>query len=228
MFLFMNIDSETRNQLEKTFPFLSKSEDFYNKFFHSASIINAPKNYDVIRQGDVCENLSLILEGTVRVYKIGENGREITLYRIGTGESCILTASCILSDVQSPALAVTETEVKAVIIPASVVRQWMEESSAWREFIFDLISKRLTDVISVIEEVAFRRMDSRLALWLLQQSEQTNQLHTTHQHIAEELGTAREVISRILKDFVAQGAINLMRGEIVVLDRTVLEIRANQ
>ncbi len=218
----MQIDTETSHQIQKAFPFLEDSGDFYEKFIQSVSIVNAPEKYEVISPGDVCKNLSLILEGTVRVFKIGENGREITLYRIGPGESCILTASCILNHAQSPALAVTETEIKAIMIPASTVRIWMDESSSWRHFIFDLISKRLTDVISVIEEIAFRRMDSRLALWLIENKENTNKLHTTHQHIAEELGTAREVISRILKDFEVRGSIKLARGEIEILNEWVL------
>jgi len=219
----MKIDIETGQQIKKAFPFLEESDGFYEKFIQSVSLVNAPEKYEVIRPGDACKNLSLILEGTVRVFKIGENGREITLYRIGPGESCILTASCILNHVHSPVLAITETEIKAIMIPASFVRIWMDEASSWRQFIFDLISRRLADVISVIEEIAFRRMDSRLALWLIENKENTDRLHTTHQHIAEELGTAREVISRILKDFEVRGSIKLARGKIVILDDAILQ-----
>ena len=219
----MQIDTESSKQIQQLFPFLDNTNDFYKKFIQSASIVNAPEQYEMIQQGETCKNLSLILEGTVRVYKLGENGREITLYRIGPGESCILTASCILNDSTSPALAITETEIKAITIPASTVINWMDESSSWRRYIFDLISKRLADVISVIEEIAFRRMDSRLALWLLDNADETNKVHTTHQHIAEELGTAREVISRILKDFEVHGYIILTRGEIMIVDDSVLK-----
>ncbi len=222
----MKIDSETQEEIQKVFPFLNDSGEFLEKFFQSSTVVNVPEKYEVIHQSEVCANLSLIIEGTVRVYKISENGREITLYRIGPGESCILTASCILNDSRSPALAIAETAIKAVVIPAPTVIGWMNESSSWRQFIFDLISKRLADVISVIEEVAFRRMDSRLAFWLLEQADETNTLHTTHQIIAEDLGTAREVISRLLKDFSTTGSIKLTRGEILIIDDSLLKQKA--
>ena len=218
----MRPDSETIEQIWIKFPFLCESDDFYEQFIKTVSVVEAPEKHAVISQGNECTNLNLILEGTVRVYKIGENGHEITLYRIGSGESCILTASSILSNSQSPALAITESKVKALVVPAETVRKWMNESTPWRNFVYELLSKRLADVIAVIEEVTFRRMDSRLAFWLLEQTWNENSIYTTHQHIAEEMGTAREVVSRILKDFESLGAIKLMRGEIEMIDQEIL------
>ncbi len=222
----MKIDQQTLKQLLTVFPFLDQTDEFLDRFLQVVTVTTAPKKYEVIRQGYPCYSLDLILEGSVRVYKLSESGREITLYRIGPGESCIVTASCIINNIRSPVLAETETPIKSVSIPSSTVKSWLEEFSEWRHFIFDLVSRRLSEVIEVIEEVAFRRMDTRVAEWLLKQTHQNAAVQTTHQHIAEELGTAREVVTRILKDFSDQGFIHLKRGEIVILDDKLLRLKS--
>lgn len=167
-----------------------------------------------------CSHLALVIEGTARVYKIGENGREITLYRIGPGESCILTASCIMSRKPFPAFAISEEPIKALILSSADVVRWSNQEATWRDYLFQLISDRLGDVISVVEEVAFRRVDRRLVSYLLQHIE-NNGMHmqVTHQSIASDLGTSREVVSRILKDFEQQGMISTSRGTITLEDR---------
>jgi CRP/FNR family transcriptional regulator len=178
----------------------------------------------VCMDGNVCRSLALVVKGEVRVYKTGAGGREITLYRVRPGESCILTASCILSDRQFPAFAVADTDVTARIVPASSVRRWMDTEPVWRRYMFDLIAGRLDTVISTVEEVAFRRLDMRLAGLLLNMSvplegSRTHRvLHTTHERLAADLGSAREVVSRLLKDFENDGFVDLQRGTIRLLD----------
>ncbi|RMH60147.1 MAG: Crp/Fnr family transcriptional regulator [Bacteroidetes bacterium] len=174
----------------------------------------------ICMEGDRCPGLALITAGTARVYKTGESGREITLYRIEPGESCILTATCILGEEPFPAFAVTETPVEAVLIPASVFRRWVEQVAGWREYVFRLMARRLGDVIAVVEEVTFRRLDARLATYLLQALPPEGEavLHRTHEAIATDLGSAREVVSRLLKDFEHAGAVRLARGAVYVLD----------
>jgi CRP/FNR family transcriptional regulator len=162
------------------------------------------------------------LSGTVRVYKIGESGREITLYRIEENDSCILTASCILSQIRFPALAVVEREVRAALIPAPVLREWIKKYDGWQRYVFGLMSKRLADVIATVEEIAFRRVDVRIAEFLAGLTKEQENITITHQEIAYELGTAREVVSRILKDFERMNVISLSRGSIKVLNRQVL------
>ena len=154
----------------------------------------------------------------MRVYKIGETGREITLYRFGNGESCILTANAILSHKTFPAVATVEKDAEAVMIPSDIFRAWVGKYDLWREFVFELLSERLSSVMAIVEEVAFRRMDARLASLLLTRSQHRNPWRITHQEIAAELGSSREVISRLLEDFSAQGLIRPSRGEIEVLD----------
>lgn len=169
-------------------------------------------------EGDVCNHLPLVISGNIRVYKIGESGREITLYHLDPGDSCIMTASCIVSQKVFPAFAVTETEVEAIIIPASSLREWVTHNPVWQEYIFGLLSQRLANVIEIIEEVAFRRMDCRIASYLLNNvNNRENKLKTvwtTHEAIAQELGSSREVVSRILKTWEKQRILTLSRGKI--------------
>lgn len=166
-------------------------------------------------EGEACSGLGLVLEGQARVYKLGESGREITLYRVEPGESCILTASCLLSRQPFPAFAQVEQPLRALLVPGEEFRRRMDESPVWRDFVFQLLSRRLASVISVVEEVAFRRVDHRLADFLLHHG-QTCDL--THQQIAQELGTSREVVSRLLKDFERHGWVSLGRGHLTVVD----------
>ena len=161
-----------------------------------------PAGKFICLEGDFCQHLPLVFSGSVRVYKIGETGREITLYHLGKGDSCIMTASCIMSQKEFPAFAITETEVEAFTIPAHNLRQWVEHNPIWQNYIFGLFSQRLANVIEIVEEVAFGRMDCRIALFLLKIGDrQLDTISITHEEIAQELGTSREVVSRILKTF---------------------------
>jgi len=165
-----------------------------------------------------------VLSGRARVYKSGQSGREVTLYRINPGQSCILTASCILSQQSFPAIAVTETEVEVVGIPARRLQQWMAQDMAWQQYVFGLLSQRLIAVMDVIEEVAFQRMDSRISAYLLKAIVlDTDRIFTTHEAIAQELGSSREVVSRILKDLERRGVLRLSRGAISDLQLAELE-----
>ncbi|NOZ74301.1 MAG: Crp/Fnr family transcriptional regulator [FCB group bacterium] len=183
----------------------------------------------IFTEGDECTALALVVEGEIRVYKQGESGREITLYRLESGESCILTASCILNEESFPALAVVEKPSTALIIPANYIRAWMSRYPAWQDFVFRLISRRLGNIISVVEEVTFRRMDQRLAEYLGQNfTQKGSALSMTHQDIADELGTAREVISRLLKEFEQSRIVELQRGLIRLIDRKRLTRLASE
>jgi CRP/FNR family transcriptional regulator len=178
----------------------------------------------ICRQGDTCGSLALVLEGHARVYKLAESGREITLYRVEPGHCCILTASCILSGRPFPANAVAETGLVAALVPPAQVVRWMSEHQAWRELLWSLLAERLADVIGLVEEVAFRRMDRRLAGHLVEQAAPgSNQVAATHQQIAAELGTSREVVSRLLKDFELRGWLELSRGSVCLTDADALD-----
>jgi CRP/FNR family transcriptional regulator len=214
-------DQAIIDDLTRQFHFIQCAQaDFVRQFFNASKIIQLAANQPICQQGMQCSHLALVIEGTARVYKIGENGREITLYRIGPGESCILTASCIMSKKPFPAFAVSEQPIQALIISTSDVVRWSNQEQAWRDYLFELISERLSDVISIVEEVAFRRVDRRLAGYLLQHTDnESNRMQATHQSIASDLGTSREVVSRILKDFEQQKLISITRGAIALEDR---------
>ena len=167
--------------------------------------------------------IPLLLSGTVRVYQIGETGREVTLYRFRPGESCVLTANAILTRQSFPAVATVEEDAEAVMVPAETFRRWVARDDLWRGFFVDLVAQRLASVMSVVDEVAFRRLDERVAALLAGRARSHNPIGITHQEIAGELGSAREAVSRVLEDFGAKGWIRTSRGHIRVTDPEALE-----
>jgi CRP/FNR family transcriptional regulator len=217
-------DSSLRRLME-AFPFFEKADEALKReIVEHASFVRIPAGEYIFFEGDECSQLALIIEGSVRVYKSAESGHEITLYRLGRGDSCILTASCIYAQSNFPAVAVTEDDVEAAVVPAPVFRRWVNEYPAWREYLFSLLSKRLGDVMATIEEVAFRRMDLRIAEFLLRSlTDDTNRVERTHQDIARELGTSREVVSRILKHMESKKMVLLHRGCVEITDEGMLK-----
>lgn len=221
------LDSEQFNRIARVLPMLEHAElELVREFRQNAFFAQIPAGREVFIEGDQVDAIALLISGVVRVYKIGETGREITLYRFGNGESCILTANAILSQKNFPAIALVEKEAEAVMIPAEAFRDWVRRHDIWREFVFDLLSARLSSVMAIVEEVAFRRMDARLASFIIERGRMSDSIYITHQEVSAELGTSREVISRILADFSAAGMINVSRGKINVLDRAALQSRA--
>jgi CRP/FNR family transcriptional regulator len=199
-------------------PFLSDERSAIARDFAAgASIHHVPAGTHLFMEGDACGAIAILLDGSVRVYKIGETGREITLYRFDRGESCILTANCILSRAQFPAIATTARDTEALMIPADTFRDWVNRYPPWRDYVFNLLSLRLAMVMTVVDEVAFRHMDARIADYLLQRAAKAGDtMRVTHQEVAAELGTSREVVSRILQDFIEAGAIETGRGTITL------------
>jgi CRP/FNR family transcriptional regulator len=217
------------DRVRHCFGFLQQDErGFAAEFFAHTKLIQLARSQVICHQGMQCSQLALVLSGVARVFKLGESGREITLYRIGRGQSCILTASCIISTNPFPAIAECEEDLEAVLIQTRDVQRWLNEYPQWRRYLFGLISERLSDVIAIVEEVAFKRVDRRIAAHLLARAEklQTGTLRTTHQEIASELGTSREVVSRILKDLENQGCISVGRGQIILLEPQNLRLKA--
>jgi CRP/FNR family transcriptional regulator, anaerobic regulatory protein len=218
------ISPEQFQRITRVIPILKHADPrLLREFQDTAFFARIPAGRDVFVEGDQVDAIALLISGVVRVYKIGETGREITLYRFGNGESCILTANAILSQKGFPAVATVEKEAEAVMIPADTFRDWVRRYDLWREFVFELLSQRLSAVMAIIEEVAFRRMDARLATLLSELGQTSDMVRMTHQQIAAELGSSREVISRILEDFSEQGMVEGSRGSIKILDRDALK-----
>lgn len=208
------IDRAIAKNIEAIFPVWEKLDiEMKENLLTQGKHISLLADQFICLEGDLCNQLPIIISGSVRIYKIGESGREITLYHLEQGDSCIMTASCIISQKKFPAFAISETEVEAIIIPANKLREWVRYNPPWQEYIFGLLSQRLANVIEIVEEVAFRRMDCRIASYLLNNSDNNSKtLRITHEAIAQELGSSREVISRILKTFEGQGLLSLSRG----------------
>ena len=185
--------------------------------------VSLPAQTAVFHQGDRCSHYMLVLDGDVKVLTRALNGREIVLYRLGAGDSCVLTTSCLFGNARYPAEGITETAVTALTIPAAAFQRALQDSAAFREFVFQSFSAHLASVISLVEEVAFGRLDSRLARLLLDRCTPGLEVSATHQMLATELGSTREVISRLLKELEMQGNVVLRRGCIHILDRAALE-----
>ena len=211
---------------EKHFEHISRALQFLQSappqlirdFKAHAYYAKIPSGRDIFVEGDQVDGIALMMSGVVRVYKLAETGREITLYRFGEGESCVITANAILNQQNFPAIAQVEQDAEAVMIPAEVFSNWVKQYDPWREFVFGLVSDRLASVMEIVEEVAFHRMDRRVASFLLDRAQIQNPVRITHQEIANEIGSSREVISRLLEDFSNRELVRLSRGEIQILD----------
>jgi len=184
--------------------------------------MTVPAGTKVFETGNPCGAFLMVQHGCVRVQMIGETGREIVLYRVEEGQTCILTTACLLSGDLYSAEAVTETETTAIALPTAQFNELLNRSQAFRNLVFDSYGKRISSLVSLVEEVAFGRMDVRLAQLLLQRSDPEGVLKKTHYDLAVELGTAREVISRQLKEFERKGWIMLSRGQVKISDAEAL------
>lgn len=170
----------------------------------------------IYSEGDSCSGIAFLLSGGIRVYKMGGSGREITLYEIGRGETCILNASCILSQRTYPAYACSTEGGEVLLLPAHAFQRMIALHEEMRNFIFSLLSERLVAIMALVEEITFGRMDERLLAYLTERAEEGT-LQATHQKIANDLGTSREVVSRLLKDLEKRGRILNARSSIRLL-----------
>lgn len=188
-----------------------------------AQVISLPAQTTIFAPGLPAESFLLVLDGTVRVQQVSGGGREIVLYRVSGGESCIMTTACLLAQDTYNAEGITETAIDAVALPRAAFDELMGRSAEFRRFVFADYASRLTDLLHVVEEVAFERIDKRLAQKLIDRADAEGLLGATHQELAVELGTAREVVSRHLKEFQRRGWLELARGALRLTDRSALQ-----
>ena len=161
-----------------------------------------------------CQGFPLVTTGSIRVVKPAANGRELPLYRVVPGESCIITTSCLLGHADYNARGIAETESTLVLLPRDLFDELLDQP-AFRSFVFNLFAERVADLMQLVEEVAFRKLDQRLAGLLLGKG---HTIHATHQQLADELGSVREMVSRLLKNFAEQGLVRLGREQVEILD----------
>jgi CRP/FNR family transcriptional regulator len=216
-----------KNILSSTIPFFEKASSEINlEFENNVLFKKIPKGQFIAMEGDNCTYLPIVKSGKVRVYKLSKNGNEMTLYRINPGESCILTISCLLTNKDFPAIAFTENDSELYLVNANVVKTWISKYEIWRDYILDYLSSIILKVLTLLENTTFNRTETRVIDFLISHSEHNNKyLKFTHQHIASEIGTSREVVSRILKELESEKLIKLSRGSIVILQKEVLKIK---
>jgi len=215
--------TETNDWVDR-FPGLSRLEPIIKEFLLSKSvIIDVPIGTTLFGPDNSPENMLFLLDGTVRVQQVSDTGHEIVLYRINAGESCVLTTACLLAYEDYSADGICETTVKAAAVPRDVFDDLVAQSKAFRDFVLAAFSKRITGLFQMIDEVAFQRLDVRLADKLLGLSNDQDLIKTTHQKLSIELGTAREVISRQLQEFQRRGWIEQSRGSVNLINRTQLQ-----
>ena len=190
------------------------------KVEETASPVQAPGGLRLFGDGSPCANYPLLLEGIVRISKSSPDGHELLLYLLNPGESCVITVAALLGETSFPAAGTAETPLSLLGVPRNVFLEMILESPAFRVFVFNSLSQRMAHLMALVDDVAFRRVDQRLASRLLLQRQPDA---TTHQMLADELGTSREVVSRILETFQQSGMIRLGRKRIEILDRNALD-----
>jgi CRP/FNR family transcriptional regulator len=193
-----------------------------DRLLNVALIRDHKKGYQVFGPENVPDSLIFLYEGAIRVSQTSGNGRDIVLYRVDAGESCVLTTACMLAEEAYNAEGIAETNIKVVALPKMSFDRLVAEEPAFRSFVFAAYSRRLIDLLRVVDDVAFGRIDVRLAQRLLMLAGEDKEVAATHQEIASELGTAREVISRVLHDFQKRGLISQSRGRIALSDKSSL------
>ncbi|HNV88090.1 MAG TPA: Crp/Fnr family transcriptional regulator [Methylotenera sp.] len=212
---------ENLSWLESFPPLLQLEPHARDILAKSARIVEAPVGTIGYREGGACGAYVMRLAGQSRVYKMSSSGREILLYRVAAGETCVITTTCLLGNSNYPASTIVEEPIKDVIIPSAAFNQLMVDSKVFRTFVMTNYGALISDLIVLLDEVAFHSLDARLAKLLLDTGSAT--ISRTHQLIADELGTAREVVSRQLKRFEQKGWVTLGRGHVELTNRPALE-----
>lgn len=215
------MEKEQIQSVIKVFPCLNEiSWDDWNE--KGLTLTHLPVNL-IVPEGQVLENASFVVQGTIRIFRLSASGREITLYRVNTGECCPLMAANILGETTYEGTSCVEEPTTALMIPADIFRTWTGKYKDFREFVFSVMTHRIITMSTLIDNVAFKSIRTRISEYLLEKIPVgDDSLSITHDRLAVELGTTREVISRALKAMEKEGLIQLARGGIHHIDRARL------
>lgn len=221
----------TKTEILQSFPCYRSAQPHLQEAMAAAgTVVRLSAGNYFVHEGGTLEGVAMVGSGRLRVYKSSSTGREITLYEVGRGEICLLNLLAMLTGSTAPASARVEQDVTALLIPNAVFRGWIATEAPLRNFVFGVMASGVVEVMNLVEEIAFKKLDLRLAEYLCENiftgPGQARELKTTHEAIATDLGSAREVISRLLKEFERQGALNLGRGRIAVADPGILRSMA--
>jgi CRP/FNR family transcriptional regulator len=203
------------DELRTLYPaFASLDPDALEAMLARTQLLQLSAGTPMFGEGSPCRQFPLVLEGSIRVAKCSE-GRELQLYRVEPGESCVLTSSCLVGGRDYPATGVVERDARLVVLPKPVFDDLMATHAPFRQYVFALFAERLADMMALVEAVAFHKLDRRVAAALLGRGRVVS---LTHQQLADELGSVREIVTRVLRSFADQGMIRSSRGAIEVLD----------
>ena len=212
--------------LSTHFPIWDKLTPAQQKVISQSSQTRSVPKGTVLHNGSIdCLGLLLILSGQLRAYIISDEGREITLYRLFERDVCIFSASCIMRNIQFEVIIEAEKDSEIIVLPPHIYKKLMEESAAVANFSNQVMGSRFTEVTWLIEQIMWKSFDKRLASFLIEESvlDNTDSLKITHEKIANHLGTAREVVTRMLRYFQSEGLVKLSRGTIELTDKKRLE-----
>ena len=211
---------DPRSQLLERFPFFAALPSArLDELLAQAQLVRAPRGSVLFDARQPCRGFPLVLEGTVRVTKMAPNGREILLYRVDPGHGCILSGGCLLGHSDYSATGIAEEDVTLLSIPPAPFQRLLLEFEPFRSFVFGMYGERLGEVMELVEEVAFRRLDERLAQLLVHRGPVVS---ASQQQLAEELGSVREIVSRLLRQFESRGWVALGRERVEVRDPRAL------
>lgn len=208
-----------RERLTSVYPELAAdSSPAWLTLVEAAQRVRVPAGAVLLKPGEACGGFLLLLEGSVRVFQSAADGRELTLYRITPGDICVMSLNSLMHQRPFAAEARAESEVEALMLSPIQLQEALQSSSAFRDHVLARLSDRFCEMLTVVEDTAFKRLDVRLACLLGTLFERAGgaAINITHQELARELGTTREVVSRMLKEFERQECIVLARGRIEV------------
>lgn len=206
--------------LSNVFPFWEKLTEEQRQRLTAGAVLRTVKAGALLHQGGDCLGLLAVRTGQLRAYILSDQGREITLYRLFDRDICLFSASCLLRNIQFDVTIAAEKDTQLWVIPSDVYQSLMEESAAVANYTNDLMGSRFSEVMWLMEQVMWKSFDARLAAFLLEESllEGTTSLHLTHERIANHMGTAREVVTRMLRYFQSEGMVRLTRGTVELTD----------
>ncbi|MRH78236.1 helix-turn-helix domain-containing protein [Spiribacter sp. C176] len=194
--------------------------------FRRCRQLNIPAGTTIFGPGEACAGLPLIIKGAIRLQMSGVSGNEIVLYRLKEGDVCPLSLACLFGSGRYDSEAIAEEDSHVLLLAAPTAQRLIDEDPVFRRYVLESYGNRMQTLMGVVEEVAFGRLSQRLAERLLN-IQRDGVIHATHQALAAELGTAREVISRLLKDFERKGLVQLERGKVELIDIAQLEQFSN-
>lgn len=217
-------DSLLRDEAwNRCFPSFIESDERIKQLVEKSRLIKVGAKQKILIPGTHCKDYLLVVEGSLRVQFLTRSGREVVLYHVNPGEDCVLTTSCLFGDDGFPAEGITETEMTVIAVPAAVFQEVLQESVEFRQFVFSTFGKRLSEVISRMEILCTASIEHQLAKALLFLGKDNSTIKITHQELASEVGTVREVVSRHLKRFEVNQWIKLGRGNIKLIDHSGLQ-----